>query len=72
MTPKVCPLGQPVTLWIAISLVLGALVVSQSGSVLSVLLVGAPCVIGMAMALTIVAGGRAPIPVSRLLHDRQS
>jgi hypothetical protein len=30
------------------------------------------CMIGFAIALRIIADGRAAVPVSRLLHDRES
>jgi hypothetical protein len=48
-----------------------SLVVSQA-FMLSVLLFGALCVVSAAIALTIVAGGRASVPVSRFLHNQDS
>jgi len=60
-----------VTVWIAVSSVLGTLVVLRGVSTPSLRWFATLCMIGFAIAL-IIADGRAAVPVSRLLHDRES
>jgi uncharacterized membrane protein YphA (DoxX/SURF4 family) len=61
-----------VTFWTAVSSVLGTLVVLSGVSTPSIRWFATLCMIGFAIALRIIAHGRAAVPVSRLLHDRES
>ena len=61
-----------VTFWIAVSSVLGTLVVLRGVSTPSIRWFATFCTISFAIALRIIADGRAAVPVSRLLHDRES
>lgn len=61
-----------VTFWTAVLSVLGTLVVLRGVSTPSIRWFATLCMIGFAIALRIIAGGRAAVPVSRLLHDRES